>query len=341
MQEPPLITVVDPRDPGEPTDVLLSGSERTPLRVPRKLALLGLAVTLLGVGTFVGVDRYQQRQAEARRRAAAFAAADAVHVHVRLGAGGVTALDAANDYEQYAPGGSTPALRPAPPEFGELELPLTFSDDAASFDTISGASLQGSDLAFVFDPTSLNNRVPGASEVSALPVTLRCSTVLAGDYPRLGSLVLTVVPVSGRRHRVVVPLTSSTSVKELALTACDLPDPAARPTATIEEQHGRLLLGVTGVPRSPSGLRILAIRSPGLALDQIGGEHTVPPDVQLFLDVSVRVTDCAAARAGKGAVTLTLKDSRRTYTVVATDAPVADFRRPGSAWLRTQVARSC
>jgi hypothetical protein len=335
-----VIEVADPRDPGDPVDVLSAGSERPPFRVSRKVALIGLAVALLGAGTFVGVDRYQLRQAELRRQAAAFAVADTVHVHVTLDAGGVTALEAGNDYETYAPNGSSVSRRP-PPAVGELELPLTFSDDAAAFDTISGASLEGSDLGLTFDPSSLDNRGAGASAGTVFPMTLQCNGVVAGHYPRLGSLVLAVVVDSGRRHRLVLPLTSSTSAKELALTACNLPDPSAIPTATLEEQHGRLLLGVGGVSRSRSALHLLAIRSPGFALAQIGGDHTVPPDVNLLLDVSVRVTNCALARTGNGAVTLTLRDDRRSYTVVATDAPAADFRRPGSAWLRTLVARSC
>ena len=341
MKEPPTITIVDPSGPGEPADVLEAGSERPPFRLPRKLLLLALTVALVAVGTFVGQDRYRLHQSELRRKAAALVLADTMHVHVQLGTGGVTALDGADDYERYAPDGSSSATDRPPPAVGELDLALSVRDDAGSFDTVSGAFLEGSDLSLTFDSTRLDNRVSGTSVVTTFPMAVQCGAVAAGHYPRLGSLVLIVVPESGRRHRVVLPLTSSTSTKQLALTACNLPDPAAVPTATIEEQNGRLLLEVAGVPRTPSALQIQAVTSPGFALIPIGGNHPIPPNVNMLLDVSVRLTSCAAARAGNGVVTLTLRDGNRAYTVVATDAPPASFRRSGVAWLRTQVARSC
>src|SRR3954451_19961561 len=102
VQEPPVITIVDPGKPGEPGDVLLAGSERPPFRLPRRTVILASALVLLATAGSVGVRRYRAHRAEVRRAAAAFARADTVHVHLAVGPEGVIAVDTGSDDLAYA-----------------------------------------------------------------------------------------------------------------------------------------------------------------------------------------------------------------------------------------------
>jgi hypothetical protein len=176
-----------------------------------------------------------------------------------------------------------------------------------------------------------------------VPVTFPCSEVAAGHYPAVMKAVVLLVPPSGRQHRVTLPVTSTPGQ---SLEACQLPDPKAVPETSVEEQHGRLLLSVTSVPRSAVPLQVLTVTSPGVALTLVGGlpgrtPRVVPPNTEVLYDVSVRVTDCAAARGGAGVVTVSLRQGSRRWTLVVPDSPANEFRRPGSTLLHKAVERAC
>lgn len=314
-----------------------------PLRVPRRLAVTAVVVVLAVVGTVAGLDRWHRHQAAVRRAAAAFALADAVHAHVTLADGGVYAEPPLDVVETDPVTGAERTVPQPLPTTGTLAVPLAITDDAASLTDIRDVRVTGTGVTTVFDRTLGLGRVPGDASPLLVPVTFPCSEVAAGRYPALTGLVVVLVPESGREHRVTVSVTSTPA---LALEACQLPDPAAVPDTAIEEQHGRLLLTVSSIPRSRQALQVLAITSPGFALKLVGGipdlpVGTVPPNTGVVVDVSVRVTDCAAARAGRGVVTASLRQGTRHWTVVVPDYPASEIRFPGSALLLRTVRSAC
>ncbi len=317
-----------------PGDVLISGDERAPRRVPRRVLVVGLACALLVVGTVVGVDRYRDHRASVLAAAAAFALADTVHSQITLAEGGVQVItpdvfvvDPESGLEQVGP----------PPSSGRFVVPLQVVDDTDGFTELRDVQVTGAGVSSEFDVTQSAARAPGLTTRLELPVSFDCGEVAAGRYPLLTGAVALLVPESGRVHRVTVPLTSS---PELALEACRIADPAAVPEVSLEEQHGRLLVLIENIPRSRLPLRLLGITSPGFAL-KVVTPVSVPPETGGFYDVRVRVTDCAVARTGSGTVILRLAAGTRRWTVVAADSPASSFRRPGSTWLRRVVERAC
>jgi hypothetical protein len=343
VHEPPPITITDPGKPREPADVLVAGSERPPLRVPRRLLVIGTAAVLVVVGSVVGLDRWDAHQVAARRAAAAFAIADTVHVHLSVAEGGVYAEAPLEITEPDLVTGADRVVPQPLPSTGTLTVPLVVADDAASLTEIRDVRAVGKGVATTFDPSLSLGRIPGGSSPLAVPVTFPCSAVSAGRYPVLTGVVVVVVPESGRQHRVTLPVTST---RALALEACLLPDPAAVPETSVEEQHGRLLLSVTSVPHTRQALQIVAVTSPGFALAVVGGvpgrpAGEVQPDSGVLFDVRVRVTDCTAARAGHGVVTVSLRQGARHWTLVVPDSPANAFRRPGSSWLQLTVKSAC
>lgn len=300
------------------------------------MVVIGVAVAVLVGGTVLGVDRYREHRAKVRAAAAAFAVADTVHAQVALADDGVLALLTDDVIFVPVPG----VTEPSPlPETGRLVVPLLVTDDPAGFTQLRDIQVTGTGVAAEFDPAQLATRQPGTTARVEVPVRIDCAEVAAGRYPALTAAVVSLVPESGRVHRVTVPVSSS---PERALEACQLPDPQAVPHAAIEEQHGRLLVEISGIPRSRLPLRVLGLTSPGLSLAlRAGRDVTVPPNTGVYFDVDLRVTDCAAARTGGGKVTLRLSEGPRRWTVVATDSPPAGYRRPGSAWIERLVARTC
>lgn len=339
VEDAPQVTVTDPSvplHPEEPVDLLSSGG--TGSRLPRRVVVVGLALVLLVAGTLVGLDRYRAHQDGVRREAAAFAAADTVHVRIAVREAGVYAeppLDVLDDP-------SAPGL-PALPPLGRLVVPLVVTDDAAALTEVREVEVTGDGIVAAVDLTQLAARLPGGTASLDVVVDFSCSEVAAGHYPTVRSAVVLVVPESGREHRLSVPLTAP---PERAREACLLPDPDAVPQARAEEQHGRLFLFVDGVPRSRLPLRVLSLTSPGFALRLSDGPPgrppgIVPPGVGVGFDVSIRVTDCAAARAGSGTLTLAVREGSRRWTLVVPDGPVSDFSRPGSARLLRAVEQAC
>jgi hypothetical protein len=342
VQEPPQITITDPGNPGAPADLLVAGDERPRRQLPRRVPLIGVVLALVVTGTVVGINRYREHQAAVRKAAAAFALADTVHARITLAEGGVYAEPPLEIVEGDGTTSDQRGVQPLP-GLGRLVVPLTVSDDADVLTEIRGVRVTGEGITTEFDTTSLAGRVPGGSSPFGVPVTFQCSEAAAGHYPSLKSVVVLLVPESGREHRVTLPLNLRPAV---ALEACGLPDPAALPETSIEEQHGRLLVTVTSVPRSRLPLQVLTITSPGFAMALVGGvpgrpAGLVPINTGVIYDVRVRVTDCVAALAGSGKVTLTLREGKRHWTLVAPDSPAADFRRPGSTWLRLAAERAC
>lgn len=328
MHEPPPITITNPSAPQAPADVLVAGAERPPL-LPRRVVVLGVALAVLAAGSVMGVSRYRDHREQVRAAAAAFAVADALHTHVALAGGGVLSL-LTDDF----------MLDPSPlPTTGRLVVPLMMTDDAQGFTQLRDIQVTGSGVVAEFDPAQLATRQPGTTARVELPVRIDCGEVAAGRYPTLTAAVVSLVPESGRVHRVAVPVTVAPA---RALEACRLPDPQAVPRAAIEEQHGRLLVEIEGIPRSRLPLRVLGLSSPGLALALLAGSDAmVPPNTGVYFDASVRVTDCAVARSGSGTVTVTLREGTRRWTVVAQDNPANAYRRPGSTWLERVVDRTC
>lgn len=332
MHEPPPITITDPRDPQGTADVLVSGDERAPL-LPRRVVVIGVALALIVGGTVVGVDRYREHRAKARAAAAAFAIADTVHTRVALADDGVLAFFSGGVLFDPASGEEEPGSLP---ETGRLVVPLLVTDDPEGFTQLRDIQVTGTGVAAEFDPAQLATRQPGTTARVEVPVRIDCGDVAAGRYPSLTAAVVSLVPESGRVHRVTVPVASS---PERALEACQLPEPDAVPRAGIEEQHGRLLVLIEPRPRSGLALHVLEITSPGLSLALV--DKRIPPNTSLLQYVSVRVTDCAAARAGAGTVTVSLREGEHRWSVVAQDNPASEYRRPGSTWIEHIVDRAC
>jgi hypothetical protein len=337
VQEPPPITITDPGRPDGPADVLGSGSERPPFRLPRRLVAAVLAAVVVAVGTVVGLDRWHQHQADVRRKAAAFAVADALHARITLADSGV--------YSQLPVeliDAGLPTAQPLP-DTGVLVVPLVVTDDPEGFTEIRDIQVLGTGVTTSFDPTWLASRTPGGTASVDVPVTFPCSEVAAGHYPAVMKAVVLLVPPSGRQHRVTLPVTST---PEQSLEACQLPDPKAVPETSVEEQHGRLLLMVTSIPRLRVQMQVLSVTSPGFALQVVGGPPGRPagqvePNTATLFDVLLRVTDCAAARGGAGVVTVSLRQGSRRWTLVVPDSPANEFRRPGSTLLHKAVERAC
>lgn len=341
MQEQPPVTIRDPHADASAAEVLASGRDRGPgfvARLPRRAVVGTLALLLLVAGAAVGTDRYREHQAAERRAAAAFALADAVHTRVVLGDEGTYP---APQLELLAADGISVVPRTSLPETGRLVVPLMLEDVEGAMALLQDVQATGSGVTPELDLGQLAGRIPGSSTRFEVPVAFRCADVAAGRYPELTGLVVALVPESGRVHRVTVP---AGMTRGQALEACGLPDPQAVPAVFVEEQHGRLVLEIEAIRRSRQGLRVDSVTVPGLSLEVSlgpGGDRVVPPETAVLFGVEVRVTDCAAARAGGGRVTVVLASGERRWTLVAADSPAADFRRPGSAYLRTVVARAC
>lgn len=342
MPDAPLLTISDPNHPGEPGDVLAAGSERAPFRVPRKVVVLGAAVALLGAGGYAGVTAYQDHQREVRAKAAAFAKADAVHVTMTMFEDGAYALDPTQAYETFGPDG-TPAEPRALPTAGRVVVPVSVDDDGqGGLTSLTGLTMTS--LVSDGDLTALDGRVPGSTTTAELNATVDCGPVAAGRYPDLGDVVLVATPESGRAHRIRLRITSRQTPKALALDACGLPDPDAVPTATFQVQGGQLQVDVSPVTHAATGLQVLSLTSPGFVLTPGGGfgRRPLPKGVGVVFPVSVRVVDCAAARAGDLSLTLQLRGGSTSYTVRAVDAVGnGDGAQPGSSALRAAITRSC
>lgn len=343
MHEPPPITISDPGRPEGSADVLVAGSERAPLRLPRRLVVMAAALLLVAVGTPLGLERWHRHQAAVRRAAAAFALADTVHARITLAGTGVYA-DAPLDVVETDPvTGEMRTVHQPPPTTGTWTVPLVVTDDAYGYTEIRDVRVVGKGVRSAFDRTLSTGRVLGGSSPLDVPVTFPCSAVAAGRFPSVSRVVVVLVAESGREHHVTLPVTSTPA---LGYEACQLPDPTAVPETSVEEQHGRLLMLVGNLPRARQALQVTAVTSPGFALAVVGGlpgrpAGEVGPDSSVLFDVRVRVTDCAAARAGHGVVTASLRQGARHWTLVVPDSPAADYRRPGSSMLRLAVQRAC
>lgn len=346
MPDAPLITITDPRDPREPSDLLEAGDEKPPFRLPRKVIAAVTVVVLATVGTAVGIDRYRTHQAELKVQAASFAKADTVHAHVSIAPGAEVGPGSEPTDIVIDPVSGLELPQPeAPIDTGFFEVQLTFNDDPDSLDTVRDLRLLGAGLTPEFDESVLAQRVPGGEPFTfALRSSFPCSEVAAGRYPTYDKVEAVVVPASGREHVITLPVSSSLSPRTMALLSCQLPDPDAVPRVSMQEQHGRFLLDVSGVENARDSLYVVSITSPGLAfarLSREGAPRGLPPGAGELFDVTVRVTDCAAAKASDLSVQVVLRAGAKTYTVTAVDDTPRKGIGSGLSLLRTKVAKAC
>ena len=341
MPDQPPVTITDPHSPGGEGEVLAAGAERRLPRLPRRVVVPVVIAALVVSAGALGVDRLLDHRAEARRAAAAFAVADTVHVSVGLREGGVWAAhptEAADPGEEVPPASRLPEL----PRVGRLVVPLELTDDGGDLTEVRDVQVTGTGVNAEVDLSPLYARTPGGTTPLDVSAWFSCVDVAAGRFPVLRSALLVLVPVSGKEHRVVLPLEST---PQLAREACLLPDPDALPEVLVEEQHGRLLAFVSTVPRARTPLEVLSVHSQGFALRLAGGPphraDVVPPGSGVAFDVRARVTSCAAALGGTGRVTFLLAEGERRFRVVATDEPSGSYARSGSAYLRRLAARAC
>lgn len=340
MSDTPHVTITDPQDPTPARDVLTAGGDRPERKIPKRL-VGGLALlAVLAAGGTAGTRAYLDHRAEQRRQAAAFAVADTVHVRLDLDPDGLVA--------SLPEGVRVPNLRQVVtgrPALGRVSIPLLDRENPAGFEQITGATLEGSTLRYTFNPTDFSPRAPGGAPTPLmLNTSLDCAPVAAGRYPTLGTAVVTVVPSSGRTHRLTVPLTSKSTPKDLALQACGLPDPDGVPAVSIEGQHGMFLLDVTSLERSRDVLRIVRITARGFAIAQRTGggrPESIGSNTSALLDVTAQVTDCKTAQEQPLAVTVVLTNGTRTWTVLAKDLTPTSYRVPGTAILQSLLDRSC
>ena len=316
----PVVTVVDPRDPGRPADVMSSGDERGP-RWSRRTRVLAGILAAAGVLVAVVVPRVLEQRKERAAADAAFAIAD--EVHLRVAATGI--------------GG------------GERQLSVGYllTDDGTQgyADRLVGARLEGDGLRPV-EPGSLPQYfgVPFELGVTA---AVDCAAVAAGRYPD-AVLVTTARPASKVEHVERAPL-DPVSVRQAALSACGLPDPDARPVVEVEgSARGQLLLSLTTVQNALGALVVEAVEIAGVAVTTDPG-----PSLPIVLEpfqggavggiygFSLRVDDCAAAAEARVVVVrLRVGDVAQTRTADPAVQP-----QPGSmtvaALLDRLVEQAC
>lgn len=296
MRDAPPVTL---HDPGEPAgrDVLVGAPEREPRLSRRTRVLGGAGATLLAAGV-VGGTSYAQHRAEQRERAAAFALADQVHVE------GVVA-----------------AVFGFEPGSGRLGADVTLRSLAGhpGPHTVPTVRIEGAGLV------PLTTGGPGRfmPPTQAVPESrVDCGAVAAGRIPASAQVVVTAVPASQVPHEQHLPV-DVPSLREAVLAACDLPDPSAEPYVEASAQGDALVVLLETVRRSDAVLRLEEIRVPGFALST-GGRFSLPrviePDSGGVYGFGVRVTDCAAARAGDRAVTVVLGQGGRREERVAPHA---------------------
>ena len=317
MPDAPQVTISDPNDPREPGDVLAQGEEKSPYRPPRKAVVGAVVVALLAAGGYGVAQARERRAAQAREErlaARAFAESDRVDVQTT----GVTV--GADD-----------------PGSGRVRASVEVATQGLAL-FVTDLSLTGTDLGAAAG--GYNGLL---AETNALSVAspVECSDAAVGTFPRDWALRLEITPASHRAHEIALPLPPG-EIRAAMLAACDLPDPDAVAEVTVEEQRGQLVVGVTPVPRSDTGLEVLSVSSPGFSLSRrlVAGEpRLIGPDFGALFPVDVRVTDCATARTGR--VTVVLREGSRTFTVEAVDSPRSSYRRPGSPFLLALAARAC
>ena len=283
------MTIVDPRSGAcADADVLGSPDDRLSGLPRRRRNALAAAAVVTAAAVWAGVALAEQR-AHDRERAAAFALADRVHLQ-----------------------GALDALFSLEPGSGRLGAQVTIDavDGEAGQDVVSSVRLEGPGI--FSSGTPLTGRFTPPEQV--LPeARVNCSRVGAGQIPDRATVVVTVVPASQVPHEQRLPADPA-QVREAALAACDVPDPAAVPLVQASAQRGGLLLFVEAVRRSDADLRLEQVRIPGFEVTAAHGlrlPHRIGRDSGGFYGLPVRVTDCSAALAGDGQVTVVLSEDGR------------------------------
>ena len=304
MRDVPPVTIHDPGGPGR-QDVLVGGAEREPRLSRRTRVLVGGGLALLVAGA-VGGTSYAQHRAEQREQAAAFAVADEVHVE-----------------------GSLAAVFGLEPGSGRLGADVTLAsrDGHPGPHTVPTVRLEGPGLVPV-TRAGPGRFTPPAQAVPESRVD--CGAVAAGRIPEAALVVATVVPASQMPHEQGLPVDPE-SLREAVLSACDLPDPSAKPYVEAAARGTSLLVFVEAVRRSDAVLWLEDVRVPGFALRAVPGlslPYLVEPDSGGVYGLDVRVTDCTAARASDLLLTVVLSEDGRREQRVA--PPAVQQPQPGA-----------
>jgi hypothetical protein len=311
VPDAPVVTISDPSDPREPGDVLRSGPERPPRRLPRALVLASSGALVLTGAAYAVTSHVRAQHAQARARAAAFAVADQV---------GLRTAPASLDAAVARPGVLT--VTTAVPFLGpDLDLRSL---------TIRGTHLTALPTAPV--PLFENAQLSVDGQVD-------CAAVRRGDYPSDVGMTLVVVPVSGREHRVEVDAPAD-EVRTDALRACGLPDPLARTTAVLTVQGGQLHLDVGSIENGATGAVVHGLTLPGYRLLSPPLPWVVPPTTVFGAELVLGVTSCAAAAPSDVSLfslDVTDEHGRGALQVV----PVVGFGRAITAWFAQVYAKAC
>ena len=293
------MSIVDSTDdPGEPAD-LLEGHESREPRVPDRWKVVGLVLLLLLVGGLMAARSLGENRAEQQARDAAFAIADTVHLRAEL-----THTYGAHDESAVL----------------SAEVRVHSSGGGPGGDRVTDVRIEGE---------GLTPRAPDLSGLLELPGYVRpvsdvdCGPVSAGRFRKAVVVVLDVVPRSGVTHSQRMPVQPA-AVREALLQACDLPDPDAQ--ARVEVQGAAdgttLLLYVETVQRSKQVLVLESLGVPGFDVRPVAGftlPRSLAPGTGGLYGFSLRVTDCAAARAPYDvAVRLRLAGASETRTASTT-----------------------
>lgn len=236
-----------------------------------------MVLLLLIMGGFLAGRSLVENRAEKRTRDAAFALADKVHLRAAL-----MQVHGVHD-------GLDRVL--------SAEVRVSSSGGGAGGNRVTDLRFEGE---------GLTPRAPDLSGLSELPGYGRpasdvdCDRVSAGRFPEAVAVVLDVVPRSGVTHSQRMPVQPAT-VREALLQACDLPEPDAQARVEVQgSADGTLLLFVAPPQRSKHVLVLESLSVPGFdvrPVDDFILPRRLPPGTGGLYGFSLRVSDCAAARA--------------------------------------------
>ena len=319
------MTVSEPGDQHGPGDLLTAGSERSPLRVPRKVVAGGVVGVLVVAGSIAAVRAHQRQQARARASAAAFRVADTVHL--ALVHGTVLVLGQ----------GRGPAGRAA------LLLTVQVHEQGLFPDRVGGLSVVATGVTSGRTVGPDLQGVAGSREAD-VQLTVDCSAVATGRLPDTGSLRLSVVTAAGLTHHLDAPLPVG-GLRAAALESCDLPDPVALPTATGDVESGQVSLQVDPVRRALRSLILLRVTGPGLRVTTNLPKlpFRMQPRGGIAFVATVSVIDCVTARRTPLGLTALLQDGPVQRRVPFEPQPAAANAgvSPLPSYLRALVERSC
>lgn len=301
MSDAPEVTITDPRDDRGPSDLLDGGGEH--LGLSRRMQAGLLAVVLIAGASVLAGRAIAQDRAQTREREAAFAEADALHTTAALG----------NVFSTEIGSGRV-----------TVEVNLG-SDGSGERDQLTGLVLDGPFLSAL--PEQPYPFIAGQQTQTA-NATVDCSALAAGRIPDRADVTLTLVPRSTVPHLLRLPIAAA-QIREVALAACDLPDPDRPPVAEVSGTAGRLQLYVETAPRK-KGVRLESVSLAGFALGLRGQSLPMALEINVgyFFDLAARVVDCRVAQGSDLQVRATFAEAGERRTVDA--QPSVTQPQPGS-----------